>query len=122
MDSKLFPGLESRDLDARLNGYIQRALNEPAIVAADASVKDRMTTFLSLYYTFFDVVVRLANEPARIEVAESGAHAYNTDQLATMKELRDGYLAAYEELIVPVAPPIVTSLPGTRTGTTRQVW
>lgn len=122
LDSKLFPGLESRDLDARINGYLIKAINEPNIIGADPSVQDRMTTALSLYYAFRDIVIRMANEPARLEVAESGAHTYNTEQLATMKELRDAYWLEYTALIPPAVTDTGTSLPGTRTTRTQQVW
>lgn len=122
VDSKLFPGLESRDLDTRLNGYIAKSLDEPEVVAADPSIKDKLVTARSLYYTFRDIVIRMANEPARMEVAESGAHTYNAQQLETMKELRDGYLAEYLELIVPLATQSSSPLPGTRSVRTQQVW
>lgn len=122
MDSKLFPGLESRALDNRLDGYIAKSSDDVNIVTADASVRDKMITALSLYYTFRDIVIRMANEPARLEIAEAGAHTYNAQQLETMKELRDGYLAEYNGLVVPVPTTSTSSLPGTRTARTRQIW
>lgn len=122
LDSKLFPGLESRDLDARITGYIARATDDINVIAADPVVQDRMILALSLYYAFRDIVIRMSNEPARMEVAESGAHTYNAQQLDTMKEIRDGYLAQYNQLIIPIGQPVTSQLPGTRSGRTTQVW
>jgi hypothetical protein len=103
LDSVLFPGMESRDVETLIGGYILSAAQDPYVLVADPTVQDLMTRYRALEYAFTAVHVRMSSEPASITVTEKGGHAYSTEQLRNIKELALSYRKQFEALIVAPA-------------------
>lgn len=113
LDSKLFPGLESRDLATRLNQYLSNGYNDERVAAqTDLARKDQLARAYALYQAFGAVVIRLSAEPVSVSVTEKGGHAYSGDQIKNFKELAAKYYNDFLGLLVIEGSVPPTQLPG----------
>ncbi len=108
----LFPGTngDSKQLEALVTAFLANAYADARVVAVtdDDAKKDRMAKALALYTAYDAVYQRMVAEPLTVTQAEKGSHGYSTAQIEAMKEIRDGYLAAFEDEL-----PVEESVPST---------
>lgn len=114
LDTSLFPGEASNVLDARVQGYIDDAYNDPRVIAQnDATRKDNLARNYALWRAFEVVYLRMTTHPVALSVTEKGSHGYSNEQIRNVRQLMDKYLADFNGLLVVSSDTASRGLPGT---------
>lgn len=120
----LFPGEGVPELTVRLQQYIDNGEADSRVAAMPADQQDALVRNYALYQVFRDVHIRMTAEPLTVSVTDKGGHGYSTEQIKSMKELRDRFLGDFEAGLVveeaaPAPPP---SFPGSISVPTNVRW
>lgn len=105
VEASFYPGIAVQDILARLDVYILRG--RAAAVAAGSLDPERAARAWANHQVCLSVFLRLSSAPASVTLADSGSRAYMVTQIQNFKDLADGYLAEFEDVLAEVAPVVV---------------
>lgn len=122
LETRLFPGESSKQLVARITGYISVAFDDTRVAALDEAAAsdedeakvDRLVRAYALYRAYLAVYQRMLAEPNSVTQTEKGSSTYTDKQRDGMLALANAQLAAFEaELVVEVAATPARKVPPT---------
>jgi hypothetical protein len=103
IDPIMFAGMERRDVEARITGYIEAALLDSRIApVVPESAQDAVVIPFVKWMAYRDLYIALNSKAATVSIAERGSSAFLIEQIRNIKELMDDALSEFNDLLPDV--------------------
>lgn len=99
IEDSLFPGESSTAISARLQGYLDEGYTKAGEEAVASADQDAAAKAWAYHRAYRAIYVRLTSNPSTISLNDQGSSSFLVTQIENMKQLADGALAVFWELV-----------------------
>jgi hypothetical protein len=102
INPKLFPADLSADLNTRLEHYLSHGYQKADAYEWDTEdERNEAAEAYAYYLAFTDIYLEMARSPASVTLNDQGSTTTLKDQIAAFKDIADGYLLTFDDLVEP---------------------